>query len=286
MTRWRWLLPFVLAGSATGILATASVSGGTPDNSTIPSISPLAEYLGFGHDPTADEARYQLDEERRQRIISECMRNEGFSYTPQHGDVLITEDMTNAEIDAAFARADRDPNRVYRDTLSASALDSYYVALYGIDGHSESLTDAALKAYDLNGDGMLTGRENWARGCVGYASGQVPGVFYAAKVLRPQLSQLEAQVKADPRHAAAEKAWVACMNAAGVPGFDRVEMYRAAEIQPDQTDSRSTYQAIFDAIEPTCTAQYSAALEVVRLTYEADFVEENRAVLETLGVKR
>ena len=262
------------------------MGGQAAEDSTMPSVSPLAEYLGFGHDPAADEARYQRDEERRQVIVSDCMRAEGYSYRPQPGDVLITQDMTSAEIDAAFAQANRDPNKTYRESSSATELDGYYAALYGVDGHSESLTDAAVKAYDQNGDGVLSGKENWVRGCLGHASGQVPGVFYAAKVLRPQLARMEAEVTSDPGYTAAEEAWVACMNAAGVPGLDRVEMYRAAEIQPDQPDRRSTYQAVFDAVEPTCTAEYSATLSAIRLPYEAEFVEQNRAVLEDLGVKR
>jgi hypothetical protein len=59
-----------------------SVADAEADAVPAPRLSRLAAYPGFGHDPDADEARFEREELEREEIIAECMKVEGYSYVP------------------------------------------------------------------------------------------------------------------------------------------------------------------------------------------------------------
>jgi hypothetical protein len=129
--------------------------------STGTTISPLAELMGWQNDSPEEARRKQLQVEE---LTAECMREEGWEYTPvdwsAQGPEMSTEDETlmadqeaygkkygygvvhnyerweepslnGEEVIGKDPRQFEDPNQEYISTLSPSESEEYYQSLYG-----------------------------------------------------------------------------------------------------------------------------------------------------------
>lgn len=153
--------------------------------------SPLAEYPGFGANPTADEAQYNREELARRHFVAKCMREQGLSYTP-----VPARQVTNATTPEQDYAASQDPNIVRADALDLVQRQTYYKALYGVaDPYDESSPVGG--------------------GCFGEASRMIPGVYAAQSKLNEQLIELEQSIRSDPRVISAEQNWSVCMKGYG-----------------------------------------------------------------------
>src|SRR5688572_27186834 len=94
-----------------------------------PQVSPLAQYPGFGHNNAADEARYRREQSARQRHIAECMRAQGFTYTP----VVEQTNPSRPARERQPAALPPTANRQFAESLPADRRLAYNRALYGVD---------------------------------------------------------------------------------------------------------------------------------------------------------
>ena len=83
-------------------------------------ISDLAKYPGFGHRDDEDEQTFSNEEEHRENLIADCMRESGFDYTPAPSIVLDESVLENEkEFERLLAEAATDPNQAYVGQLSS-----------------------------------------------------------------------------------------------------------------------------------------------------------------------
>lgn len=176
--------------AATLALAGCSQAGsqsGTEEAET----GPLDEYLAFlweGEEWT--EERYEAENLEREELIAECMKKEGFEYTPnpdsggwvaaddvgdepEWGSLEFAETYGYGIIDwpGADALLEEpadyvDPNQDYVESLSVSEQDAYYATLYG---EPEEVTEGADSE---DASEAYSWEEN---GCYGWADHQMNG---------------------------------------------------------------------------------------------------------------
>lgn len=258
----------LVAGVALGsaVLGRSSEPASTPPAAT-PS-SPLAAYLGFGHHPDEEDAVYEREEARRQKVIQSCMASSGFDYYPRPPDQLASS--TSRPDESAG-----DENEAYRATLSGSEARSYWMTLTGLPTEDGVLDGEAMAKYDTNSDGHLDRTERGAMGCIGAASAQIPGVFEIVGVLRSQLQQLDKTIATDPRSATAWDDWVSCLGEQGVVASSPRDASRQAA---DGTLSSTQSEAVAN-----CNAQRSDVMQEVRLDAETEFYRANESVIRDLA---
>jgi hypothetical protein len=228
------------AAGVASLLLTGCTGGGSPggDGTAAPrqELGPLEEYLArvYGwpdSDADADEQQAEYDRRQREveRLVAECMREEGFDYLPRDdGGMVVAGGGTDlAWGSAEFAEQygygistdpwgwdDRDdgespgdPNQEYLDAMSEAERSAYDEALWGPPVE----IDEDEYAYD------------WTRsGCYGAAQHEVwdddrDGEFAG---LEEEMSRLWEQVVSDPRVRELEAAWASCMADAGHGGYD------------------------------------------------------------------
>lgn len=237
--------------------------------------SPLAAYPGFGHDPEADETRFECEEVERERRTAECMAAAGWDYRPQ--PPVAAAGLATPEEAAAWA--DVDPNRAYVERLSPAGRRDYHLALHGVeDPHAESADALADPADPLAG------------GCAGEALRAVPGVFAARNELREELLELERAIAGDPRVAGAERRWAACMTARGhaaetpaelLAAVDEAALAGAAEGGPAEVEALARLEAARpDAADCALQAGLPPALAEARAEHEELFVRRHRRMLD------
>lgn len=279
-----WYAPLAAAAVAAVLLGSAFVVVGGESGRPRASSPNLSDYLGFGHDPEADEARFARDERSRQEAIQECMNADGFIYVPAPPDIVVTPDMSDAELDLLIAEGSRDANGEYAKSLRPEDREQFFTTLYGVGGNSEGLSKAAMAAYDINGDGALAGQENWSRGCLGEASRLVPGVFYAAQLLTDELEALRKELEGTAAYLAAESDWVQCMGEAGFPGESRANVFEAQNAQNAVPDEAQ--MAGFASAEQDCRSSLdSADVQAARERLRQSLVEKNTDTLEEWGIR-
>jgi hypothetical protein len=252
---------------AGGLLIAALAAPSTLTAQTAPGLaaSPLAAYPGFGHNPTADEARYKREQAARERSISACMRQQGLSYT-----VSPPQDENPGGGRRRGAAAPTDPNDSHAATLSPEERARYYTALYGV-------ADPNDQSGQLWRPGSATGG-----GCWGDALRTFPGVYAARSRLAEQFSELRQAVATDPEVTAAEGRWSICMRGKGFT-FASPRAMSADTVRPGADEARL---ASAHAADPACRAEsgLKAAVERAKLAREAAFVTAHRDQLE--GHKR
>lgn len=223
------------------------------------SVDEAYELLFPNFDPadSADiEARFAEEERERQTLITECMAAQGFEYQPvdygqnfffgpgndldptsrefveKYGFGFSTyEEEFAVEEEAAFeseeaAGAFSDPNQEYVDGLSESAREAYYAALYGDQPEFDpSFTEEEMEeAFEENPE--LFGPQ----GCEGEAYTETQGGQQAVYVaLQDEMQDLFERMQADPRIAAWEQDWAACMADAGYTFTKMEEIYEELE---------------------------------------------------------
>lgn len=206
--------------------------------------SPLAALLGFSTDPADQETQQQrfIDQEREvQQQVAECMRAEGFEYTPQDpaafmGTGPFNDDLpydsrefaekygfgmsTTVEQDGgAFASATppTDPNQAYVESLSETERAAYERALYG------DMVDFDPSA---SSDTMVTMPA--PSGCDGEARAETDtsSAFYTE--FSDELEELYRAMENDPAIVAAQTEWSGCMAEEGYTYAGIDEMYQEA----------------------------------------------------------
>ncbi|HEX6289508.1 MAG TPA: hypothetical protein VFZ66_09975 [Herpetosiphonaceae bacterium] len=255
-------LTFALAGAALALLglqfsATANI---TPAPQQRLQHSPLAAYPGFGHNPEADEARFDRESLARERMTAQCMKQKGFPYT----EVVPVRNAVPAP----------DPNVSYAESLSPERRTQYYMALYGVANPNST---NAEELYDRSGPG--------GGGCQGAAFARIPGVFAAQSSLNEQYLALRMSIRREQRVVEAERRWSACMSARGHQYATTVDL-RAA-LDNAAAEGRLTPQLEQEhrrALEVgrVCGAQSGLddTIAQVRVEKEMAFVKQHQALLD------
>lgn len=210
---------------------------------------------------TADQEAVWAEQQRQvEETVAQCMRNEGFEYTPvdySQFDSFEEDDWNPADRDwvaenglgistgiggETFAEPVgqddfKDPNADYVSTLSEGEQTAYYRVLYGDDVESEANSEvdfddpAAVEAYEE----AYENRAN--KGCYDTAWDQtneasaVDAVFSA---LDDSFEDIEARVLIDPRLSDGLTSWTACMAESGYDFASPDEMWDAAQERSEE----------------------------------------------------
>jgi len=166
-------------------------------------MSKLAKYPGFGHQIDKDEDTFTKEELERESMISDCMKESGFEYTPAPSIVLDDAAMSDEEeFERLLREAATDPNDEYISTLSPSMKESYYITLTGMaDPNAEEGTNHSLAADSDS--------------CIHRAYTSVPGVYAKRNQLNEEYEAMEAGIGDDERVIAATEKWSNCMSDSG-----------------------------------------------------------------------
>lgn len=219
---------------------------GCADQSVVDSAasgSPLAPYQealrGSGH--TADDLEREVLEagQRIEEDIAECMKKQGFQYVPfvppvMSFDVAVDEaegvspddekwveewgygvvaGVGEAQLDEAVDdEPAEDPNSAYYDSLSDAEQVAYNASLYGTAEPAED-------------DGVSEEEGGEAGGCSGAAAhreevAQRDPELAAFDDLIARMDSVWQDFESDPGLVALNRAWSACMEERGEPGFD------------------------------------------------------------------
>jgi hypothetical protein len=232
--------------------------------------APIVELVAQAWDATDDGTDAMV---RMEDLISQCMDDAGFDYRPvdytpvEGAEQTAATDGTepgtrgyaelygygivdrpeDAEPSVESAADWVDPNEAYVGALDTAEQDAYWAALTGSAAPSDTPAgEAALPGTDDEW------QYDWrTAGCRGWAQNQVFGDPDAAgtdtfAALQRELEQARLDAAADPRTAALESAWAACMADAGHPGLRAVADAEAAirtEVTARWDDAWSTLPA-------------------------------------------
>ncbi|MGO1315879.1 MAG: hypothetical protein ACTMIR_02415 [Cellulomonadaceae bacterium] len=212
--------------------------------------SPLNEFYQaiFGDGEEWTEERAAEDHRKVEELVSACMSEEGFDYTPvpyQDGTVFSSTDEEDGLEYGSVAYAEKygygitywqdqtieqqseeqveyvDPNSDYVESMSSGEQDAYYSALWGNVEYNED---------DYDEDGMWIGEGedpsmDWrTQGCYGSAQHEVYNDGSSANELyddpawveiEEQMMSLYEQIQTDPKVTQAQSEWSSCMADAG-----------------------------------------------------------------------
>jgi hypothetical protein len=232
-----------LVALALMMLAAAVVAGcGSDDSSTEPP-QELEDSLGFGSGDQAKEVQARVENR-----IADCMKAQGFEYTPVDpfaqqqaltGKARITDEEFTRQfgygISTLFGKGDEqsDPNERVRRSLSEADRAAYDRALYG-----ENVGVTFAEAVD-------TGDFTELGGCTKDASEAAFGGGAVLTTLVERLDELDERIIQDQRMVRATEKWRDCMLEKG---------YRYEE--PDEIDSdlEERFQAIVGSGVPPGTS--------------------------------
>ena len=246
--------PAVLSAATVAALLLAGCGGSGDDAGTTaeadPSAeqeSPLSEYLSavWGGDLSPEEQTRKFDEQqqRQEELVAQCMQEEGFEYAPNTAsadfsageeDVWEPDDrewVTQYGYGAVRSPGSEgpmegseeeyvDPNADYLASLSESEQTAFNEALYGPMPTEEEMAEQEAAAED----GSVEMEYDWTTaGCHGQAQHEVSGEdLTQSDEFRPLFDAMNALYEdagSRPEMVALEAEWVACMDAAGHPGF-------------------------------------------------------------------
>ncbi|GAB3605192.1 hypothetical protein GCM10027413_06010 [Conyzicola nivalis] len=237
------LLPtsVVLALAASLALAGCTAGGGAGGGDLDPEKTPMMEYYDAMYGGY-DEKEAAAQQKQVEELVSTCMADEGFDYTPvdqsqYQGMSFDDEDrdteewvaehgygmnQTPEEQEEMNAQAEDfvDPNQGYVEALSTSEQEAYYEVLYGPGPSDEEM--AAME----DGDGSY--EYDWkTAGCQGAAQHEITGDdLTQSEKYKPLMDEInsmwEKQQKA-PAIVKLEAEWAACMADAGWSDFKKKE---------------------------------------------------------------
>jgi len=241
------------------------------NESNILQVSNLAKYPGFGHRDDEDEETFSQEEEQRENMIADCMRESGFDYTPAPSIVLDESLLENEkEFERLLAEAATDPNQAYVSELSPSMKRNYYLALTG-------LADPNTQ------EGLDYEQASNSNSCVSRAFTSIPGVYAKRNALAKEIDTMESEIKNDQRSIASTQKWSNCMSELGhtferpsdahrfvdqtiISNLNNTGQARAG----DEQLIRQLYQATDQCAS---TAQLQSINQTVRTEYENRFAE-------------
>ncbi len=256
MTRWELNVSIICGLTGTFILAIA-----LGDDANASNDSPLAEWRGFDHHSAEDNAIYLKEFRVRETLIASCMRGRGLNYTERSAQLG----------NQGTALTINDDNVLSFDNKAAE--ENYFLMLHGERDPAVTTTDL-----DANKDGALSYEERFGYGCSGDAHRRVLGVFAARSVLAEKYNALRLGVMDSEAVREAEETWKVCMNSYGfeIPS-SRVEFLSTHE---DRLESGKLAHVVSQ-----CDRPYRSARARETRIREAEFVRNNRDVLETYGVR-
>ena len=247
--------------------------------------SPLSVYPGFRDNESGgrekDREQQMLEEQQREQMVAECMKNRGFKYTPAQTVVIRhDDDYTTQELLDMLEQPD--PDDEYLSQLSEAERLAYNLALYGIpDPNAEDAE--AYENVDPNA-------------CWSIANRKIPGIYSIAGGLAEERRALDKAIASDKKIEDAVRAWSRCMEAKGFQ-YESPNAIKTAigdlEISLRNEDPNKARQQIIAAFDPIMTAGKSCDQEVglsyitKKVIYEREqaFVDEHRDLLEKSGSK-
>jgi len=244
-----------------------------------PIASKLAAYSGFGHKMERDEEIFSQEEVRRESLISNCMGENSFEYTPAPS-TTIDEAAINSpeEFERLLVEASSDPNEEYVKSLSPEMRRSYYVTLTGM----EDPNDPEGQSHELS---------TYNDSCVGKAFTEAPGVYEKRNLLSEEFDAMETSLKEDKRILAATEQWSQCMNDNGYIFSNPSEVYRKADesmakLFEGKVDTErakhinsTTDKMIKKMNDCSNKSKLSEVKNSVRVEYENKFVKDNQSQL-------
>lgn len=291
---------------------------GTDAGASDEKVSPLSEYFialsGGDLSPEEQEAKYAAEDKQREELMAQCMQDEGFEYVPvptasvsfdtgeewkpddrefvsQWGYGAIEYPGANEQPDPEEMTTD--PNADYVGSLSESEQNAFYEALYGPSPSEEELSEDGSYEY------------NWqTAGCSGWASHEISGddplqsdefadvmdainTFYEDTASLPEIAELD-------------RAWSACMDGAGYPGFatqpDAQNSFydELNTLYDESTSDTGVDQAKLDALHERevelaladldCREDldYRAKYDKAQFAAEEAFIEDHKAELDAM----
>ncbi|WP_374010250.1 hypothetical protein [Leifsonia sp. LS-T14] len=211
----------VAAGAGlTGCTASGSAAALSPKD------SPLVKMLGsaFG----ADNSEALREQERTvQKLVAQCMTDEGFEYTPNDRGVAVigVDEMAKQQTEEWISKngygmsvsptedSPADPNDDYVASLSESQQQAYYAALHGEQPPTE---DGTIREYDEKTAGCYDKSYRKANGGKGFAWQDKK---YAP--LLEKMNAIEEKTEKVPAVKAAAAKWSECMADAGYSGLKK-----------------------------------------------------------------
>ena len=293
----------IAVGLACALAGLAGCGGGKADAAK--SDVPLEEQLGLG-----DEG-IRLRQANAENLVRDCMKAQGFDYVPvdpdaQQAALTGAQGMSEADFEKQYGYgittlyeqrrqlAIAGPNKAIRDSLSEPDRKAYDKALHG--------DDPTATFYDA----VDTGDFTRLGGCLKTATEQVFGGADVLTGLSAKLDELDEKIRADARMVKAVKDWSACMREAGFDGLEEqeeVDEVLAQKLEgivgsPEdiaETGTAPEYdKAALSALQQEEVAMVAADIkceeehvedveEEVTAEYEADFREENTALLSKVS---
>jgi len=228
--------------------------------------TPLSEYSGF-QDFNKDKQRYEKEQQIREKLTAECMKDKGYSYFPTRSIEVAPEMGLGPE---ELMDLTKDPNEEHVKQLASEEYKAYYMALYGVpDPNAEDLS------IDFNTGG----------GCAGEAMRSTLSVFAARIKLAKEYRAMEEAIKDDPAVVSAKQNMLRCMEAKGysssppdAPSPDDIERL-------SREDPEKMQQIVLDAVKrqvvsSDCLSPLNEAKLKARIKHEKEFVEKYQDVLE------
>lgn len=274
----------VALGMIIGLVVTTGVSfetGAAADS------SPMARYVGFGHNPGIELTIFERDENQRQVLVERCMGALGLPYVPRRPDSNtfappseskmyygLTDGITLSG-DVAIT-VELDPNTAYALSLPATEAASYLVALYGEEWQSQ---DQPTSAYEQS--------------CVGRAYTSVPGLAASAAPLRARYRDaIETALAASEPYQQALDRWRECLRRDGVSAETPADLMSSIDraISAAQEDDGhldkteiaeiASFEARLYSADMDCRDGLMSAHRASIVEAEGDFVAAHMEALE------
>jgi hypothetical protein len=254
--------------------------------------SPLDPYLDVLYGRPGDDVDQLASFQENQRLIAECMQEEGFTYTPLSAEWFawsyesgglrstsrerVEQEGYGFNLDEQEVRAEEerlDPNIDYVATLSEDSLWAYNRALRGDVNLGGSDGGCERRALDATGTTSepLSLSERWAP-------------------LVDSLNQMwEQLVPADPAWAEAQRDWSDCMAAAGYPGLEvvgdaeeRAAQYAGAAGGDRQQAQRDEIAIALADVDCRAETSVDSRVRAVVVAAETQFYAQNLEQLNAL----
>ena len=308
----------VPAALASLVVLTGCGSTDSPDGAATEQ-SPLSLYLnavwGLDVSPQEQEKRFAREQAEEEELIAQCMKNEGFEYTPNisSGSSVVSVasvfepenrdwvaqwgygavDSPARQDGSVLAEEWVDPNGDYVASLSESERAAFEEALSGPSSPDEDVK------YGAEGTGETSGCQAWAHDEV-----NGPDVTQSAE-FAPLFEKINALYQEDPHSwpgiAELDSEWAACMDEGGYPGFTsqmdaQASIYEKLEDAslsgPDVTEPADDAEAEEIAAEEVelaladldCREQvnYRERRDQAQWAREDRFIADNKADLDAL----
>lgn len=239
--------------------------------------SPLAEYLGFGHDPVADERQVNIETEQREEFIADCMANAGFEYYPLPPDTayVMTIDGDHEIGLGETPEAARGRNAAYVASLDGRDQARYWQAFHGFPHNREGFSADEVAEFDEDRDGVLTFDEISGDACIGLANREVPGVYAATEMIGDHADRLISEVEELIASAKVADELASCVAEATDVSFTPTAVVTSLA-NDEQLRERPEVQR--------CVADYKSAVSEIRVEPETVFFAEHEDVIRQYGV--